>query len=92
MFHHHVVDAVQITRHTHGYHVVAIFGIERDVMTLFRFQFLITKTDLRLAAIQGEIIIIKLVETRCTETSGVGGTDIHSTDAVHEGSLGREVI
>ena len=47
----HIVDTIQIARHTDCNSLCAIFGIQREVIALLRFQVLIAKTDLCLSTI-----------------------------------------
>ena len=61
-------------------------------MTLLGFQVLIAETNLWLAAIDGVIMIVKLVQTWGAEAFGICGSDIDRAEAVHQRDLGSKVV
>jgi hypothetical protein len=80
----HIIDTIQIARHTDCNSLRAIFSIQREVIALLRFQVLIAETDLSLSTIHREVMVIEFVETWSTEACRVCSTESEVAWSIHQ--------
>ncbi len=52
----------------------------------------VAKTDLGLATVDGEVMVVEFVETRGTEAGGIGGTETEIARGIHQSYLGRQMV
>ena len=61
-------------------------------MALLRREVRIAETDLGLATVHGEIVVVEFVESRGTEACGIGGAEPEITGGIHQRHLGRQMV
>ena len=59
---------------------------------MLRLQVLIAETDLRLATIHGEIVVIEFVESWGTEACRVSSTESEIARGIHQRRLRRQMV
>ena len=52
----------------------------------------VAKTDLCLATVDGEIVVVEFVESRGTEACGIGGTEPEIARGAHQSHLRRQMV
>ena len=69
-----------------------VLSIEREVIALLGLEVAVTKRNLGFSAIDGVVMIVKLVQSWRTETCGVGGTETECSGCIHQRGFWCEVV